>query len=308
MAKSILSPASRQLIQTQLAREDRFRRDTLNACGSTAAFVQALQAETFDSSASPLLEPFYLLYERCFPLREEREPIEGFARVLDLNRDEQAQERYGPSHEFVTVAKREASPDIVAAANFIVMPYDRTSRDRYGFTGSCQLNFLCVAPEVRGVGIAQHMLDHVDAIVARKLTDVTAEARPAWFTTIEQNNPGRMTQEQIERDAAAALIDPAVRGQWWSKRGFRKLAFNYVQPPLSAEHDACTYIDFYAQLAGAAKSADALPAAALLEHLRRFFFISVGKLETDMEANDHWLSQKKRLEIMDEIGLEPAIF
>jgi hypothetical protein len=105
------------------------------------------------------------------------------------------------------------------------------------------------------------------------------------------NDPGRMTAEQVTADAIAALIDPAERLAWWHKQGFRRLALPYLQPPLQADKEACTYLDYYIR---ATAPADAqlgtIPAAVLQEHLRRFFTVSVGKFVSDIELNNEWLT------------------
>lgn len=282
-----------ETINQQKQRESRFRARIISHFGSTTAFVDSLHVTVFDSPAAPFLTAFYALYERCFPLEEERESIEGFAKVLALNRDAQAQATSGPSEEYVAVALSSQTGRVIGASNYILMPYGRALASSSGFDGSCQLNFLCVDPDHRGAGIARRLLHLVREHCDRRFAFPSRRNVPSWFITIEQNNPDRMSAKQIEDDAIAALIDPSDRSQWWHKNGFRKLALNYVQPPLSEAHEPCTYIDYFAQ---ANATHQYLPAIALLEHLRRFFFLSVGKLEVDMEANEAWQMQQAQLQ------------
>src|SRR5262249_10847017 len=114
------------------------------------------------------------------------------------------------------------------------------------------------------------------------------------FVTCEQNNPDRMTHEQLDEDLKAALIDPRERMAWWRRRGYRKLGFDYCQPPLSPDHEACTYIDYFVRFSGS-ETHDSLPAGVLLEHLRRFFYVSVGKFERDMDEEPNWMRQRDQL-------------
>lgn len=304
MSSVALSATTRSRIEEQIAGQTAGREKIIEHCGSIASFLDGLSIEVIDTPSSPLLQPFYALYERCFPLEEEREPLEGFKTVLAFNTDDDVQGLYGPIHEFVLVVRVPGSDTCVAAANFAVHAYPEPQRAPGGFDGSCQLNFLCVEPSLRAIGLGQFVLGEVDRIVRRTLANRTGRAAPRYFTTIEQNNPLRMSGEQIEEDAAAALIDPYDRLRWWSRRGYRKLDFSYVQPPLSLAHEPCLYIDYYVRFSNQADAASGtLDAAVLLEHLRRFFFVSVGKFEIDMARNPQWISQRAALERVDTVAV-----
>lgn len=304
MRSVALSAATRSRIEVQIARQSAGRHKIIEHRGSIASFLEGLSIEVIDKPSSPLLQPFYALYERCFPLEEEREPLEGFKTVLTFNADDNVQGLYGPIQEFVLVVRAPGSDTCVAAANFAVLSYPEPQRAPGAFDGSCQLNFLCVEPNLRAIGLGQFVLGEIDHIVRRTLVDRTGQAVPRYFTTTEQNNPLRMSGEQIEKDAAAALIDPYDRLRWWARRGYRKLDFSYVQPPLSIAHEPCLYIDYYVRFSTEADAVSAtLDAAVLLEHLRRFFFVSVGKFEIDMARNPQWISQRAALERVDTVAV-----
>src|SRR6185436_11277068 len=116
------------------------------------------------------------------------------------------------------------------------------------------------------------------------------------FVTCEQNNPARMSAAQLDADMAAALIDPYERMRWWRSRGFAKLAFDYCQPALNPGQEPCRYIDFFVRFVGDQPSRRrALPAPLLAEHLRRYFFVSVGKFEQDMRRDPTWVGQRDAL-------------
>jgi hypothetical protein len=130
----------------------------------------------------------------------------------------------------------------------------------------------------------------------------TEASAPLTFVTIEQNNPARMTPEQRRADLEAAGIEPDRRLRWWANKGYRRLDFPYQQPPLSPDVEACAYLDYYARVPGDPdRRLRSLPADILAEHLRRFFFVSVGKFAGDMGSNPEWLRQKDYLSGRSEI-------
>ncbi|HET9395619.1 MAG TPA: hypothetical protein VFO36_06145, partial [Nitrospiraceae bacterium] len=148
------------------------------------------------------------------------------------------------------------------------------------------------------------LLAHLDERMRGFIAARAPHAAKAFFVTCEQNDPSRMSADQLEDDLKAAGIAPATRLAWWRKRGYRRLDFRYEQPPLHPDADPCTYLDYYARLSDGEPSAnDSIGSAVLIEHLRRFFFVSVGKFAFDMNKNPQWLRQKRELEHREEIRL-----
>lgn len=253
------------------------------------------------------LPTVYDLYARVFVLEEEREPLDGFRTILGFNRDPAVQADFGPLREQIAVALEPSTGAAIGLANFVLYAYPEAERAPGRFDGSCHLNFLCVDEHHRGKGVAGRLLQHVDERLHAFLTAETRSPEPAAFITIEQNNPARMTPEQQRADLEAAGIDPERRSRWWAALGYRQLDFPYRQPPLGADVEACTYLDFYARVPGAPDmQVPGLPADRLAEHLRRFFFVSVGKFAGDMGANPEWLAQKAFLSCRSDIALIDA--
>jgi ribosomal protein S18 acetylase RimI-like enzyme len=301
-----LLPTTRALIDQQRKRQLAARSRIKAAHGSLKSYISKLEFIDIDRSRSPLLQDFYALYEKAFSLAEEREPLSGFETVLAFNQHAQVQAGFGPFYEAITIVRDYKT--VIAAANYTIMSYRSPQRARIGFDGSCQLNFICVDKTVRGVGLARALLNHVDTRISDVVSSETAAAAPRVFITCEQNNPARMTQKQIETDAAAALIDPLERTRWWSKLEFSRLDFPYEQPPLSVQHQPCAYIDYYVRIPnedmGSRRSFQTRP---LLEHLRRFFFVCVGKFDIDMTRNEEWLRQKKYLEEREHVPVHQPV-
>ena len=277
--------------------------------GSFENYMTKLELIDIDQPQSPLLIDFYSLYERNFPLAEEREPLLGFDTVLAFNKNAQVQTSFGPLYEAITIVRECGGQTVIAAVNYTVMSFPGDQRAVLGFDGSCHLNFICVDKMLRGVGVATALLDYVETRVAAVVAKETGAAAPRVFITCELNNPVRMTAEQIETDAAAALICPLERQHWWSQRGFDRLDFAYEQPPLSAWHKPCTYVDLYVHVpTGPNFNGRSMQTAPLVEHLRRFFFGCVGKFQVDMMRNEQWLRQKRDLEMLDRVRVHQSNF
>ena len=269
--------------------------------GSAAAYRSSLQLKTIDTPSDPLLPAFYSLYTQVFTLADEREPPEGFASVLAFNEDAAVQRDFGPFREPILVASDPRSGEIVAAVNFTLYAYPGSV---YAFDSSCQMHFLMVREDMRGLGIGGHLIGEVEKAISAFTQVNCGIARPRAFMTCEQNNPARMTRDEILADARAALIHPYQRMDWWRQRGFRRLDFEYMQPPLSPDHAPCTYLDYYARPSNATpETIISLPSDVLIEHLRRFFFVSVGKLAFDMNANPQWQAVRLALQKACSIAL-----
>lgn len=254
----------------------------------------------------PQLVTFYELYQRLFVLEEEREPLAAFHRLLELNHDPFVQAEFGPLHERIAIALEPGAAAAVGLINYVLYAYPSTPSRAWSFAGSCQLNFIGVAEPQRGKGLATMLLDHLERQLDTFVTSLTQSAATHTFISIEQNNSSRMTPEQRLADWHAAKIEPERRLRWWEKKGYRRLDFPYQQPPLGADVTACNYLDYFARVRGdATRSVDALPATVLAEHLRRFFFVSVGKCEGQLGENTVWRTQQAHLQARTEVPFAP---
>ena len=282
-----------------MGEQDECRRAVLDRYGSVADYLAALRLFDIATPGSSHLREFYELYRRVFTLEEERETIDGFAKVLAFNSDRKVQAAFGPFREQITVAIDPITSRIVGAANFVVYAYDAPFA-ALGYRASAQLNFLCVEEAYRGLGIAGFLLSDM----YRELGLFAPDCAGRLFITCEQNNPDRMTPEQLEQDRQAAQIDPEARRAWWRRQGYLRLMFDYCQPPLRSGQAPCRYIDLFIKTLP--DGAGDIPAPLLIEHLRRFFTVSVGKFETDMATEPDWLLQKQALERLMSVPVDRA--
>lgn len=297
-----------QLLRAQQVQEQQQKRTNLIAqYGSIESYLDSLELCDIVDELDPKLASFYKVYSKVFTLEEEREPLEGFKAVLLLNTRADVQSVYGPFFEQISCLWEPVTGESVGAINQVFYAYSVEAEKQYGFGASCQLNFICVENSLRGIGIAQRLLE----LLEDKLHAYAAahgHPRSRVFITCEQNNPHCMSKIQLEEDLRSALIAPQERLDWWYRRGFRKLDFPYIQPPLSADVEACTYLDYYVHMFsgnGTIEKNEFLPAPLLLEHLRRFFFVSVGKFLVDMDNNEEWQIQRDFLSARAEIAIAP---
>ena len=200
-----------------------------------------------DTEASGF-EKLYALYRSVFPDPDEAEDLQGIKASLSLVGDAALTERYGKFEEYWIAALEKG--EVKGGVNFTA------------FEGSlsAHINYLFTSDGSRRHGIGSALLDKVREI-----------SKAEWIFC-EQNDPSLMTPEQLEADYAAAGISPEERIGWWRRRGFGKLDFRYVQPPLSPEKEPAEGMSL-----NVCPSDSPVPGIVVSEHLRRFFYISVLK-------------------------------
>ena len=209
----------------------------------------------YTSADSPGFERLYALYRSVFPDPDEAEDLPGIKASLELVGDAALTERYGKFEEFWIAALDKG--EVAGGVNFTAFKGSR----------SAHINYLFTSTESRGRGIGSALLEKV------------REISQADWIFCEQNDPSLMTPEQLEADIAAAGISPEQRSAWWRRRGFGKLDFRYVQPPLSPEKEPAEGMSL-----NVCPSEGPVPGAIVAEHLRRFFYISVLKKRSGTDA------------------------
>jgi len=220
--------------------------------------------------ASPVLADFFSGYDRAFVLPNEKEMLDGFEECLGLNLGasyERLSGEYGAYCEVVFTVCASAEGSRRGGGNFIAYPVGREAR-----TVAMNLNYLFVDREFRGDGLMRRMLGTLPHIVARFLRPATPTA-VEHLVFFEQNDPLRVTPEDYATDSCHAGLDQVDRLVIWDRMGARLLDFDYVQPALSddqAPDDTLLY-----SVMGA--HGNGLDACVLVEHLRKFFGISVLK-------------------------------
>jgi len=220
--------------------------------------------------ASPVLADFFSGYDRAFVLPNEKEMLEGFEECLGLNLGAsyaRLSGEYGAYCEVVFTVHASGDGSRRGGGNFIAYPVGAEAR-----TVAMNLNYVFVDREFRGAGVMRRILAGLPMIVSQFLRPA-APADIAHLIFFEQNDPLRVSPEDYALDSRHAGLDQVDRLVIWDRMGARLLDFDYVQPALSddqAPDDTLLYSVIGARGKG-------LDACVLLEHLRRFFGISVLK-------------------------------
>ena len=220
------------------------------------------------------LETFYTAYDAAFVLPSEKEDLEGFRDCLALNGGatyQRLEKRYGAFRELVILLQK-ASGKVIGGANFIAL----SGADAI----TVNLNYIFVAREARGAGHFRRLM----ALVEREARAAfVAPASLPVLIFIEQNDPLRLDPESYALDSAHSGLDQYDRLRIWRHLGARLVDLDYLQPPLSPDHEPDTGL-LYGVLGA---SGNSLPACLLARHLRQFFGISVlkgRKIEDDADA------------------------
>lgn len=90
----------------------------------------------------------------------------------------------------------------------------------------------------------------------------------------EVNDAARMTPEQIAADS----VNPKLRERLYRMIGFRKCAFNYIQPVLPPATEPVYYLSYYAYICDKRwKQQKKIPSAKFIEILYRFVEFGFGR-------------------------------
>jgi len=234
-------------------------------------------------------QELYDFYSTFFTLPNESETFEGFTRALELNKDEYLIQLYGRFEETWIYLRSPIDNKIIAGINFstYMLPEQIASRNNIG--GTCHVIYLFVKVEYRSLGIARFLHSEAENYSLRFCDN----KGPIWMIC-EQNAPELMTYEEYLHDNLNALIDQCERLKWWDNLGYKRLNFNYIQPPLNPEMDYCHNLTLNIRSEGQSE----IPSEVIAEHLQRFFSIAVFK---GRDANSDPVTNNQ-LEMLKNLG------
>jgi GNAT superfamily N-acetyltransferase len=262
------------------AQSTALRDGKLATYGTIGNYLSHLKQGVIASADTQDFKDFYDLYAGIFTLPEEREEPEGFARAFALEHDATLQAQQGPYAERALYVRDPDTGEMVGAVNYFVTAR-RDGEDLDGLDGMSQINYLFVDERYRKMGIGSHLVEAVekasrDFIREHGPAAVRAgEREPVMASLCEQNAPLKMTAGEYMQDNKNALIDQCDRLKWWQGRGFRRLDFNYVQPPLEDGGEPCTTLTLNAKMPPGVAMTDKI----LGRFLENFFTVSVLKGE-----------------------------
>ncbi|MDD3877059.1 MAG: hypothetical protein PHT69_10585 [Bacteroidales bacterium] len=268
------------------------RKNILSSYGSLENFHKTLTVEIINCPNQLGFKDLFTFYSSFFTLPEETETYDGFETTLALNTHEGFLKKFGAYEEAWMYVRNPENDDIIAGLNFSIYKLPETESRFYSYSGTAHIIYIFVKAEYRSLKLAGYLFQALDNY-AKTFFGSSQEI----LYICEQNAPEKMSFDDYFSDNINALIDQCDRLIWWDKLGYKRLQFDYVQPPLNIGQEACINLTLNARAPGK----QFLPAALISFHLERFFFLAVFKgreerkdyfYETQME----WL--KKNNEIM----------
>lgn len=98
--------------------------------------------------------------------------------------------------------------------------------------------YLAVKKEFWGNGIGTKLIKIRDETISRDAGEFNCS--PLGLI-IQASDPELMSEEEIRRDP----MDPWKREKFWKKRGYRKIAFNFIQPSIRLGEPPVEYLSLY---------------------------------------------------------------
>lgn len=257
--------------------------------------------------AKDLMKRMYGLYEKIFPLEDEREEYDKLLELMGKNHDATLQATGAPFKEQWIVVE-DADGTIVAARNTITFAARAQDKLAAVADGTQHLIYGFVDPKHRSLGLGDFTMA-ISEHEARKFigANVGKHSGKVDFVQIsEQNAPLKMSMEATLIDTAGAKTDQFWRRHYYESLGFRELEIDYIQLPLAARCDggeACYDLNLITRGVpapeggrGMARILDALPAAVARFHLYNFFDRSVAAGQYDVEADQDWITMSGKLQ------------
>ena len=252
------------------------KKKIISRYGAINNFLDKLQYNILNTPKSKEFKSIYNLYKKIFTLPEEQESYEGFEEVLGFNQDAKLRKKFGFFEEAWIYAQDPDTEKIIGAVNFSTYQMPKSIKRKYNLDGTNHTIYLFVKPEYRKIGLGKRLLEIMINYSKLRLEGkktLTGTSNKKLYIICEQNAPEMMTLNEYIKDNLNARIDQCDRLIWWHKIGYRRLGFRYLQPALNKSLDPCTSLTLNIYI----KSKKNIPSIVVLEHLKRFFEISVLK-------------------------------
>jgi GNAT superfamily N-acetyltransferase len=99
-------------------------------------------------------------------------------------------------------------------------------------------SYLAVKKHFRGNGIGTELIELRDQTLSRNARELDCHLRGL---IIQVSDPGLMSAEEIDRDP----MNPRKREEFWKRRGYRKIDFNFIQPAIRVDEPPIEYLSLY---------------------------------------------------------------
>jgi GNAT superfamily N-acetyltransferase len=276
-------------------------------------FQNSLNVTIIDNPAigdsTRLMTRMYSLYEKIFPIAEEREELDKLLSLMEKNHDKKLQASGAPFREQWIIVQHPNTGEVIAARNVITFSAAKDKEVSKEIDGTQHLIYGFVDPRFRSMGLGDFTMGIAED-EARKFLATTYKGRSAdsmdMVQISEQNAPLLMSMESMLVDTAGAKTDQFWRREYYESLGFRELSFDYIQLPLEPRADGGEPSDELNLITrgvpapaggrGLKTVMTDIPANSVRFHLYNFFDRSVAAGQYEVEADPDWIKQSAALE------------
>ncbi len=196
-------------------------------------YLARLQFGELASIHHPMFDGTHALFGKFFfhdnnLLLDRPEPLvsrDGFDRLFSFNDNADVQQRWGPMRLQFTYAYDPHEDRVVGGSTYVAMILPAAIAQESGLDVIYMGATLFVDTDQRGRGLALTVVDRREDAVARYAAGITG--KPAEQINLlaihEQNDPRKMTLEEIEADIEATGTHPCVRMIGSRREGWRTL-------------------------------------------------------------------------------------
>lgn len=230
------------------------------------------EVEILKVSKKEKLLPIYDLYKEIFVLKDGGETLNGFLADLSLNEDKKLIDKYGPFKElWISLSHNKK---IIGAINFSAYLMPANVRNKTGISVTNHIIYILVDHAYRNHGIGKQLLNLAENYSKNFVRDSLHInlKNINLLSFCDFSNPELMTLKEYEQDSENSQIDPCDRAIFWCNHGFKQVEFNYILPPLNNRSKSCHLLTLNVR-----SNKSKISGELVLEHLRRFFEISVLK-------------------------------
>lgn len=237
----------------------------------------------------PMLNETFSLYNKIFTLKNEKESLTGFKKVLQDFNNKRYFERYGPWKELWISIKDPSNNKVIGAINFSLYFMPEPIIEKHHISATSHILYIFIDPEYRKKGLGEELLNLMEKYCKREMKG----NKIVYF--YDQNNPRLMSKKEYKHDTYNSGIDQNERIKWWRDRGFRFIDMEFILPPLGKNKKDCKILSLGIKNINKAY----FPSEIVLEHLKRFFEISVlkgkdlSKIKDFIKQQDFLIKNKK---------------
>ncbi|MDE1153391.1 MAG: hypothetical protein PW788_12715 [Micavibrio sp.] len=286
-----------------------------------ADYTNRLKTHVIDSADQPataaLMKRMYSLYERMFPIEDEREDLNKLLRVLKDNNDPAKQSEGAPFRQQWIVVEDEKG-DVVAARYISTFSAAQDAEVQASVHGTQHLTYSFVDPKHRSFGLGDHTMkvaeDEGRKFIAGTFGNALTPENVNLLQFCEQNAPLRMTPQALLEDTRGAKTDQFWRRDYYEKMGFREIQHNYTQVPLRADGESVDFLDLLVRsrpdadsTADKTKGLSSIAANTVSFHIYNTSKRSFAAGQYDVDSHPEWQKQSQDLAAKTQLTVRPRL-